>query len=87
VHVTATAELRGELGQFDTACFKLKPHRIGPPDGEAKRRQFLTAAAAELGAKRVEGVPENPVEQVVRPDPGIAAANSELGGDLERALG
>src|ERR687892_2348628 len=81
------AELGGELRKFEAACRELKPHRVGPSDGEAERGQFSTAASAELGAKRVEGVPENPVEQVVRPDSGIAAAGRELGGDLERALG
>jgi hypothetical protein len=81
------AEAGGELGQFDSVCFQVKANRVGPPCSEAAGGQLSTASPAQLGAKRVERVPEYPVGQVVRPDCRLATVGGEPGGDLEGAFG
>ena len=66
---------------------ELEPHRIGPARFEAETLQLPAAAAAQLGAERIEGVLEHAIEDTIRADPGVAAAGGEPGGELEGAFG
>lgn len=66
---------------------QLEPDRVWPGRGQAERGEPLAAAAAQLGAERVEGVEQHAIQQMLRPDPGIAAVCGEPDGDLHRVLG
>ena len=81
------AEIGGQLVEVDAACFQLEPDRVGPAGDQAESGQLLAAAAAQLCAERVAGILQHPVEQVLWPDTGVAAAGSEPVGELQGAFG
>src|SRR5262245_8415400 len=81
------AECGGQPDQVDVACFEEQPQWVGPAGGPAKCGQLPAAAAAELGAEWILRVLEQAVEQMLGPDPGVAALVGEAGGDLQRAFG
>ena len=67
------AQVGSEPVEVYALCLELKPDRLGLSGGKAGQGQLPAAAAAQLGSQRVAGIAQHAVEQILGPDPRIAA--------------
>src|SRR6266536_604987 len=81
------AQVGDQPVEIHAACFQLEPHRVGPAGNKTESGQLSAAAAAQLCTERVTGILQYAVEQMLWPDPGVTAAGSKPGGNLEGAFG